>query len=328
MNSPTPLLTAATHSRVELPACEHIAGNLRFASKAFSLLHERLPTNRALFDITLDLEDGATIGRENVLREELGQLVQQHSIPRERLGVRIHPRHHPDFAADLTWAVQLAERLSYLTIPKVADASEVDEIATIVNEVYRSTGLGAPPLRLHILVETAAAVREADQIAAHPAVDTLDFGIMDYISEHTGAIPLAATESPGQFDHPLVRRAKLEISSAALGRGKIPCHNVTLAHGDPATTESDARRAAREFGFLRMWSIHPSQIDPILKGFYPPQGEIDLARAVLDAAKKASWGPISYEGKLYDRASYRYLADVYRRAFPGDDAFLTAAALP
>jgi citrate lyase subunit beta / citryl-CoA lyase len=318
LNSPAPLLTTATHSRVTLPACEHIAGNLRFASKAIALLRERLSCNHPIFDITLDLEDGAPIGRESLLREEFGRLIEEEVLPRERLGVRIHPRNHPDFEADLVWSAQFAARLSYITVPKVADAAEVVEIATAL---ARTVGPSAPALRLHILVETAAALRDADRIAAHPIVDTLDFGIMDYVSEHTGAIPLSAIESPGQFDHPLVRRAKLEISAAALGRGKVPSHNVTLAHADATQTENDARRAGREFGYLRMWSIHPHQIDAILRGFFPEASEVVLAKHVLEAAKAANWGPISYEGKLYDRASYRYLADLYRRAFPADGNF-------
>jgi citrate lyase subunit beta/citryl-CoA lyase len=42
----------------------------------------------------------------------------------------------------------------------------------------------------------------------------LSFGQMDFTSSHRGAIPAKAMQSPGQFDHPLLRRAKVEISAA------------------------------------------------------------------------------------------------------------------
>jgi citrate lyase subunit beta/citryl-CoA lyase len=76
----------------------------------------------------------------------------------------------------------------------------------------------------------------------------------------------------------------------------------------------DARRARDEFGFLRMWSIHPSQIEPIVRAFRPDMHELERAAAVLAAAQDADWGPIRHDGKLYDRASYRYCWDVLQRA--------------
>jgi citrate lyase subunit beta/citryl-CoA lyase len=33
--------------------------------------------------------------------------------------------------------------------------------------------------------------------------------------------------SPGQFEHPLIVRAKCEIAAAALANGVVPSHNVT-----------------------------------------------------------------------------------------------------
>ena len=36
-------------------------------------------------------------------------------------------------------------------------------------------------------------------IAATPWVQVLDFGLMDFVSGHHGAIPASAMRSPGQF---------------------------------------------------------------------------------------------------------------------------------
>ena len=51
-------------------------------------------------------------------------------------------------------------------------------------------------------------------VAGDPRVQSLSFGLMDFVSAHQGAIPASAMSAQGQFEHPLVRRAKLEISAA------------------------------------------------------------------------------------------------------------------
>ena len=63
------------------------------------------------------------------------------------------------------------------------------------------------------------ALRDADAIAALPWLQVLDFGLMDFISGHHGAIPSAAMKSPGQFDHALVARGKANVVAAALANG-------------------------------------------------------------------------------------------------------------
>ena len=63
-----------------------------------------------------------------------------------------------------------------------------------------------------------------------------------------------------------------------------------------------------------MWSIHPSQIRPILAAFAPTQAEIEKACEIVLAAQAADWAPISHAGQLHDRARYRYFWQVLERA--------------
>jgi citrate lyase subunit beta/citryl-CoA lyase len=84
----------------------------------------------------------------------------------------------------------------------------------------------ADHLPLHVLIESPAAVHRAFEIAAHPRVQSLSFGLMDFVSAHGGAIPAQAMSSAGQFTHPLVVRAKLEIAAACHAHGKVPSHCV------------------------------------------------------------------------------------------------------
>ena len=59
-----------------------------------------------------------------------------------------------------------------------------------------------------------------------------------------------------------------------------------------------AGKAAREFGYTRMWSIHPNQIRPILEAFAPAEHEIENATKIIAAGAGAAWAPISFEGQI------------------------------
>jgi citrate lyase subunit beta/citryl-CoA lyase len=165
-----------------------------------------------------------------------------------------------------------------------------------------------------VLIETLGALHEVWEIAALPGVESIDFGLMDFVSGYHGAIPASAMKSPGQFDHPLVSRAKCEIATAAVANGVVPTHNVTTELKDVDYIRNDARRARDEFGFLRMWSIHPNQIVPIVEAMRPDFSEVETASAILIAAQDKDWAPIAHEGKLHDRASYRYYWELLARA--------------
>ena len=193
-------------------------------------------------------------------------------------------------------------------IPKV---ESVDDVIRAENVLLRAYPKGLP---LQVLIESPGAVQRAFDIAAQPRVQSLSFGLMDFVSAHGGAIPAEGMGIEGQFTHPLVLRAKLEIASAAHAFGKVPSHCVVTEFNDAGAMRTAARRAAREFGYTRMWSIHPSQIRPILEAFSPDEQQIDTASAILLAAAKADWAPISHQGALHDRASYRHFWQVLERA--------------
>jgi citrate lyase subunit beta/citryl-CoA lyase len=118
----------------------------------------------------------------------------------------------------------------------------------------------------------------------------------------------------GQFEHPLVVRAKLEISAACHAHGKTPSHCVVTEFKNVEALRHAATRAATAFGYTRMWSIHPQQIRPIVEAFAPSVAEVELSIDILSAAQAADWAPIRHRDVLHDRASYRYFWHVLARA--------------
>jgi citrate lyase subunit beta / citryl-CoA lyase len=83
---------------------------------------------------------------------------------------------------------------------------------------------------------------------------------------------------------------------------------------DPTATRADAHRAREEFGFLRMYSIHPAQIQPIVDAMKPDPVEVERAGEILLAGQAAGWGPIRYGADMHDRASYRHFWQVLSTA--------------
>jgi citrate lyase subunit beta/citryl-CoA lyase len=307
---PSALLTPSDHRAVQLPVCDHYAGNEKLMRKALALQAECGP----VFDITLDAEDGAAVGQEQAHAEFMAQLINSDTNLFGRVGVRVHDVNHPAFKTELDTLVQLAgQRLAYVMFPKVLHASEAQRCLNALNEAAEKYAV-TRRIAAHFLIETHGALADVFSIAALPQVESLSFGLMDFVSAHGGAISDTAMRSPGQFDHPLLRRAKLEIAAACHAYGKVPSHNVSIEFRDSDQTCSDAQRARHEFGYTRMWSIHPDQIMVIVDALLPQAEDIATAAEILFAAQKNDWGPIAYAGRLHDRASFRYYWELLERA--------------
>ena len=285
-----------------LAACVHYAGSEERIAKALELQSRLGP----VFDLSCDCEDGARPGAEQEHATMVAKAIRSAANRFGRVGARVHDPDHPAFRDDVR--ILAAASPAFLVIPKALSAVQ----AAAAIDVVRSAS--DRPIPIHLLIETHGALRDAYELAALPGVETLDFGLMDFVSAHHGAIPAWALRSPGQFEHPLVVRAKLEIASAALAHGVIPAHNVTLDFKNPAIVGNDARLARERFGYLRQWSIHPAQIPPIVQAFTPEHGEVESAAAILVAGQGAGWGPIQHQGEMHDKATYRLYWSLLQRA--------------
>ena len=309
MSHPRDVLLGAQASGVSLPVCDHYSGVEARMRKSLQLQAEMTQEfGTCVFDVTLDCEDGAPVGGE----AEHAALVTELALgaaPEARVAVRVHPVDHPSFQADIaTIAGNAANRLTHIMVPKVESVADVHLAEQALVQA------GAKDLALHVLIESPAAVHRAFDIAAHPRVQSLSFGLMDFVSAHGGAIPAHGMSGQGQFTHPLVVRAKLEIASACHAHGKVPSHCVVTEFNDTVSMRAAAQRAAQEFGYTRMWSIHPAQIRPILEAMAPDAAAIEVASQIVLAAQAAQWAPISHQGQLHDRASYRFFWQVLERA--------------
>lgn len=293
-----------------IPGCEHFAGSEKLIHKALQLQLEHGP----IFDITCDCEDGAAAGQEQTHAQMVARLIASDDNKYRQTGVRIHDPQHPHWQQDIDIILDgCAEHVAYITIPKITSTAQATTVIDYIQAGCHARGI-TREIPLHVLIETHGALADIWQIAALPWLQVLDFGQMDFVSAHHGAIPASAMRSPDQFEHRLIARAKTEIAAAALANGIVPCHSVCLNLKDTDVVFADASRARNEFGFLRMWSIYPAQIEPIVRAMQPDFTEVEDAAAILIKAQNTDWGPIQYQGELHDRATYRYYWNVLQRA--------------
>jgi len=298
------LFDATVGAAAPLPVCDHYAGVEARMKKSLELQAEMGP----VFDVTLDNEDGAPAGGEveqaHLIVELLAGPLNRHG----RVGVRLLPVDHPRFHDVATIVLRAPRAPAYLMLPKPQGLADVQRATRHIDT------LGGAAIPLHALVETHGALHEVFAIAAHPRIESLSFGLMDFVSAHRGAIPLSAMGAAGQFDHPLVVRAKLEIAAACHAHAKVPSHCVVTEFKDTEALQAAAEMASRLLGYTRMWSIHPAQIRPIVDAFAPTTAEVDLAIEIITAAQAADWAPTRHRDTLHDRASYRYFWQVIERA--------------
>ena len=334
---PREILLGAQGVAGSLPVCDHYSGVEARMVKSLQMQAEFMQEfGVCVFDVTLDCEDGAPVGGEldhaNMVVALANTAVAAPELIakglQRRVGVRVHAVDHGAFESDVETIVgQAGAALSYVMVPKV---ESLDDVRRAVVAMDAAQAAQTSPLALHVLIESPMAVSQAFAIASHPRVESISFGLMDFVSAHGGAIPAAAMgvdvavagHNLDQFHHPLVLRAKAEIASACHAHGKVPSHCVVTEIHDNQILESSARKAADSLGYTRMWSIHPSQIRPILRAFAPRPDEVDLAAEVIVAAQAQQWAPIAVSGRLHDRASYRYFWQVLERAHQ------TGAAMP
>jgi citrate lyase subunit beta/citryl-CoA lyase len=291
-------------SAAALPVCDHYCGVEARMRKSLDLQGELGP----VFDVTLDAEDGAPVGGEIEHALMIASMLGSAANRFGRVGARLLPLEHPKFGDVLSAILDAAHAPAYLMLPKPRGAGDVERAAQAIDAV------GGAAVPLHALIETHGALHAAHEIAAHPRIESLSFGLMDFVSAHRGAIPASAMSAKGQFEHPLVLRAKLEVAAACHAHGKTPSHCVVTEFKHPAALMEAAGRACRQFGYTRMWSIHPEQIRPIVEAFTPSVAEVDQAIEILHAAQDAAWAPIRRHDTLHDRASYRYWWQILVRA--------------
>ena len=246
-----------------------------------------------VFDVTLDCEDGAPVGGEAGACRAGGGARCPWPATRRALRCASTRSAIRAFEQDIaTIAGKAGRKLCHIMIPKVESVADVEQ--------------RLPGARRGRRGRVAAA--RADRIAGGRAPRI----------RHRGASAGAVAQfrpdgfrlgprrrHPGGGDGPAKASSRTRWWCAPSWRSRRPamptarCRRTAWSRNSrtPGRWARRRGRAAREFGFTRMWSIHPDQIRPILEAFAPSAHEIEIASKIIAAAAAGRLGADQLRGQ-------------------------------
>lgn len=254
-------------------------------------------------EVILDLEDACAVSQKVEARRTVIEALRTLDFGAKIRALRPNNLRTKFFYRDLIDVVEAAgQHLDVVVIPKVNGPEDVLFADRLLTQIEQNMGFEIGRIRLEVLIESAAAVIKAFEIASSsPRLAGLIFGIADYAGD-IGARELG----PEQFAVYHYPKAKLVAAARAAGIDAID--NVTIRFRDLDQCRADAARAA-QMGFDGKWAVHPDQIKVINDAFTPSVAEVERAREILDLYQKADLdaglGAIVYKDEMVDAATLR-----------------------
>ncbi|NED97402.1 CoA ester lyase [Phytoactinopolyspora alkaliphila] len=214
--------------------------------------------------VILDLEDAVAPVAKDEARASVPVLVSE--FPGRDMQVRVNGMGTAWAARDLAMVADLPAHVG-VRLPMVTAPADVE-----------SAVQAAPGRAIHALIETAAGIEAAGDIARTVGVASLGIGEADLASDLGVGVDDALTWCR-QRVVVAARAAGLPAPAAAV----YP--NVHDLDGLATTT-----REARRWGFVGRAAIHPRQLPVIVAAYAPEPEEVERAREVLHSVESAQAG--------------------------------------
>ena len=189
-------------------------------------------------------------------------------------------------------------------LPKCGSAGDVEEADSLITLLEKKAGILPGSIGLMPLVETAAGVLAAREIAlASPRNLSLCFGQEDFSRDiRSVASPGGADAATGSVPGIESLLARQMIVLAARAAGIDPLDTVYADIGDKEGLLRSCAEA-RALGFSGKGVLHPLQIPFVMKAFRPTAEEAAIAErtvAAFDAAAAEGRGAIAVDGRMVD----------------------------
>ncbi|MGW2346159.1 HpcH/HpaI aldolase/citrate lyase family protein [Streptomyces sp. NPDC001661] len=227
--------------------------------------------------VLVDLEDAVAPDRKAyALDATVELLADKHKAP---VHVRVNALDGPLAEREVRRLTPLPG-LDALRLPKVAGPADLNRVQEWAVEV--------PPL--YALLESAAGVEHAYDIAAHHGVHGIALGEADLRAD------LGVTDAAG-----LAWVRGRAVVAARAARLPPPPQSV---YPDVRDTAGLARSCAegRALGFLGRTAIHPRQLPVIEEAFRPTEAEVAAAREIVCAAATDAGALALPDGRFVDAA--------------------------
>jgi citrate lyase subunit beta/citryl-CoA lyase len=220
--------------------------------------------------LILNLEDAVAPANREVARQTVARGLQTLDFRAAELIVRINALDSDDGYRDLLAVIPCVPHA--ILLPKVRSAEEVRFAAWTIERLAGIHGLPPGGTRIMCMIESAAGVLAAAEIAAaHPRVAALIFGANDLAAD------LYCAPDPAGL--PLRHAAnRMLLAARAAGVDAIDTPHMQLGDLDGLARSS---QTARDLGFDGKSAIHPEQVGPINAAFSPAAEQVAWARRVL-----------------------------------------------
>jgi malyl-CoA/(S)-citramalyl-CoA lyase len=236
--------------------------------------------------------------------------------------MRINGLDIPYCYRDIIEVVELAgDKLDTILIPKVGSASDVEFVATLLEQIENTKGFER--INLHVLIETAQGMANVESIAqACPdRLEAMVFGVADYAASIQARTTSMGGPNPDYtvLSHPddagnrgqhwgnPWHFAMSRMIVACRAYGLRPIDGPFGDFNDPDGYRSVAKGFAA-LGGEGKWAIHPSQVELANEIFSPSAAQSDKAQRIIDAmaaAAKEGRGAVTLDGTMIDAASMR-----------------------
>lgn len=268
--------------------------------------HPRM-ISKALFSnadwVCLDLEDAVPENGKVSARELLSGTLTGTGSRRPKVSVRVNGPASPHCVADVQAVMCLPEgdRPEAVVLPMVSTPDQVADISAQLDQF--ESGGAERGVRIHLMVETAAAVGGMREIAqSSPRIDALVLGPGDLAENlHVrGRATVSSSQDP-------VGHARIQMLFVARELGIRAVDGPFLGPVDDLPGFAAEAESASQLGYDGKWAIHPSQIEPCQAAFSWPAATVKWARETLELYERMAAqgrgtmrGP---DGALVDAAS-------------------------
>ena len=246
--------------------------------------------------VVLDLEDSVAPANKETAREMVAEFLQANAdeTHRPEMHVRVNSGRY-GFDTDDVRAV-VRRGLSAIRLPKCQDPRTVRLLHEVLTNLESERGLPRGGIAVYALIETAAGLYVADQLAAAPRMTRLCFGSSDFLAD-------IGARGTGHGPATLYARSRMVMVSRVAGIG-APVDSVHTVLGDLEGLREGAV-LARDLGFSGKSVIHPRQLAHVHEVFTPTEDEITWAKKVVTAFEEAQGrgeAALALEGEFIDPA--------------------------
>ena len=283
--------------------------------------------------VFLDLEDAVAPDDKEQARANAIEALRAHDWSGCAVSVRVNGLDTHWCYRDVVDVVEACgDVLDTVLVPKVGSPSDVEFVATLLDQIEQRNGWQPGRIGIHILIETASGMANVEAIArARPdRLEAMVFGVADYAASVQARTTNIGGANPDYavLTDPLDDTGRREahwgdqwhfgisrMVAACRAEGLRPIDGPFGDFADADGYRSAARRAAA-LGCEGKWAIHPSQVALANEVFSPADAEVERAERILQAmeeAAKEGKGAVALDGRLIDAASIRMAENLMRK---------------